>query len=266
MAYVSQHPFLFPATIRENIIYGIHEQSGGRSLSDIKAAARAAGIHDFVASLPDGYDTLVGEGGLQMSGGQAQRVSLARALARRPKLLVLDEPTSALDAESAMAVRAVISDLVASADNSIAVVVITHSKEMMRIADRIVLVQEGTVVETGEYDELVAQRGRFAQLVGAGQWLGEEASASREGNGHGVRQNSRRPETKQHSHWSRIAEGLSLATNNPEGIDPTTTRHHLPSSQRPSSRGLQGSISCNEDALRKLQGTDASDSSSGNEH
>ncbi len=268
MAYVPQHPFLFPATIRENIIYGIHEQSGGRSLSDIKAAARAAGIHDFVASLPDGYDTLVGEGGLQMSGGQAQRVSIARALARRPKLLVMDEPTSALDAESAMAVRGVISDLVASVDNSMAVVVITHSKEMMRIADRIVVVQGGTVAETGEYDELVARRGRFAQLVGAGQWLGEDASASREGNGQGVRQKSRRRETRQQSHWGGRTGGLSLATKDQERLDPTTTRRHLPSSQRPqrpSSPGLQGSISCNEDALRKLQGTDTYDSSSGSE-
>ncbi|KAK0630411.1 P-loop containing nucleoside triphosphate hydrolase protein [Bombardia bombarda] len=190
MGYVPQHPFLFPATVRQNITYGLHDDSPLRSQPSVERATRAAGIHDFIVSLPSGYDTLVGEGGLQVSGGQAQRISIARALVRLPKLLVMDEPTSALDAEGAEGVRGVVRDLVAasraaavgggvgmdrgsvSGDDRMAVVVITHSKEMMRIVDRLVMVDQGAVVEVGEYEELVERGGRFAQLVGGGAWTG----------------------------------------------------------------------------------------------
>jgi ATP-binding cassette, subfamily B (MDR/TAP), member 1 len=186
VSFVPQTSFLFPSTIYENISYGIHESSPLHSSPNIEAAAREAGIHDFVISLPQAYSTPVGDGGQQLSGGQAQRICIARALARRPKLLVLDEPTSALDAESAAMARGTIKNLTASASatrrhRGMAVVVVTHSKEMMRAADRIVVLDEGVVAEIGGYDELLGRRGRFAQLVGGGQWLGDRDETSRGG-------------------------------------------------------------------------------------
>lgn len=175
-AYVPQHPFLFPTTIRENIIYGLHADSPFRELNSVVAAARLAHIHDFIVSLPDGYSTLVGEGGLGLSGGQAQRVSIARALVRKPKLLVLDEPTSSLDADGAEGVRQAIDSLMEKSrqqkgGEELTVVTITHSREMMRIVGRIVVMDGGFVAEEGGYDELLAKGGIFAGLLGGGAWV-----------------------------------------------------------------------------------------------
>lgn len=174
MAYVSQHPFLFPASIRANILYGCPPYVAALP-SLCERAAGATGIHELATSLPQGYDTAIGDGGVALSGGQAQRVSIARALACGPSLMVLDEPTSALDAEAAEGVRNVIAKLVERRDGRrapVAVVVVTHSREMMRIADRIVVLDQGCVAEIGEYDELVARRGVFARLIGGGAWTG----------------------------------------------------------------------------------------------
>lgn len=176
MASVPQHPFLFPTTIRENIAYGLHPDSPHRELSAIIAAAKLACIHDFIASLPDGYSTVVGEGGVGLSGGQAQRLSIARALVRRPKLLVMDEPTSSLDAHGAEGVRLAVKSLVEASRRArdadkMTVVVITHSKEMMRMAEWIVVMDRGFVAEEGGYGELLARRGKFAELVGGGAWM-----------------------------------------------------------------------------------------------
>lgn len=175
-AYVPQHPFLFPTTIRENIVYGLHADSPFRELSSVVAAARLAHIHDFIVSLPEGYSTLVGEGGLGLSGGQAQRVSIARALVRRPKLLVLDEPTSSLDADGAESVRKAIHGLMEKSrqhreGEDLTTVTITHSREMMRIMRRIVVMDEGFVAEEGGFEELLARGGKFAGLLGGGAWV-----------------------------------------------------------------------------------------------
>lgn len=175
-AYVPQHPFLFPTTIRENIVYGLHADSPFRELSSVVTAARLANIHDFIVSLPEGYSTLVGEGGLGLSGGQAQRVSIARALVRKPKLLVLDEPTSSLDADGAESVRKAIRGLMDKSrqhreGEDLTTVTITHSREMMRIVRRIVVMDEGFVAEEGGFEELLAKGEKFAGLLGGGAWM-----------------------------------------------------------------------------------------------
>ncbi|OTB02678.1 hypothetical protein M426DRAFT_13282 [Hypoxylon sp. CI-4A] len=198
IGYVPQSPFLFPSSIAANIAYGLPEGSSLRSLDNLKQAAKEANIHDFIHSLPAGYDTIVGDGGQAISGGQAQRICIARALARRPRLLVLDEPTSALDAESAEAVRYTIESLMQSSRASVheqddvdgshnarrvvheelSVVVVTHSKEMMRVANRIVVIDQGRVVEAGSYDDLFARRGKFAELVSDGIWIQRDSYAT----------------------------------------------------------------------------------------
>ncbi|KAF4966486.1 hypothetical protein FSARC_5827 [Fusarium sarcochroum] len=174
MAYVPQTPFLFPATIAENITYGLSELSPLRRINNVMASAQAAGLHEFIASLPEGYNTRVGDGGQALSGGQAQRLSIARALARKPRLLVLDEPTSALDAESAEMIRQTMQKIANKSRREMAIVVVTHSKEMMAIADRIVVMEDGVKVEEGTYHELLHARGAFAQLIGGGGWGGSK--------------------------------------------------------------------------------------------
>jgi ATP-binding cassette subfamily B (MDR/TAP) protein 1 len=196
IGYVPQTPFLFPTSIAANISYGLLEDSPLRVPENIEQAAREAGIHDFIHSLPDGYDTIVGDGGQALSGGQSQRVCIARALARRPKILVLDEPTSALDAESAEGVRQTIQDLLNTERHSsrrehsvgnrnmrrnqegLCVIIVTHSEEMMRMADRIVVIDLGRVVESGTYDELRVKKGKFAELISGGQWMGNRSTTT----------------------------------------------------------------------------------------
>ncbi|EGR48468.1 ABC-transporter [Trichoderma reesei QM6a] len=181
MAYVSQTPRLFPTSILDNIAYGLPPASSLRKEANIHAAAKAANIHDFIVSLPQGYATPVGEGGIALSGGQAQRLSIARALVRQPRLLVLDEPTSALDAECSGMIRQTISELVGRArtkgqEEMMAIVMVTHTPEMMRICDNIVVIDGGVKVEEGTYEELMAARGAFRHLVSRGGWHGGEKS------------------------------------------------------------------------------------------
>ncbi|TCD65298.1 hypothetical protein EIP91_002823 [Steccherinum ochraceum] len=163
VAVVSQHPNLFDATIAANIAYG----DTSLSADDIQAAAKAAHVHDFISSLPKGYDTMVGENASLISGGQAQRICIARALARAARILILDECTSALDPENQQAVM----ETIKHAKVGRTTLMVTHKLPVMRMCDRIVVVHDGVVAEQGSYDELISRRGVFAQLASGGEWM-----------------------------------------------------------------------------------------------
>jgi ABC-type transport system involved in Fe-S cluster assembly fused permease/ATPase subunit len=153
---VPQDTVLFNDTIRYNIAYG----RAGATEGDIIAAARAAQIHDFILSLPEGYDTMVGERGLKLSGGEKQRVGIARTLLKNPPILILDEATSALDSETEASIQGALK--VASEGRT--VITIAHRLSTIADADRIVVLENGQVVEEGTHDSLLASQGRYAAL------------------------------------------------------------------------------------------------------
>lgn len=154
---VSQEPVLFATTIAENIRYG----RDGVTQHEVEAAAKYANAHDFIMSLPEKYETLVGERGAQLSGGQKQRVAIARALVRNPKILLLDEATSALDNES----EKVVQDALDKARQGRTTIVIAHRLSTIRTADIIISFKDGKVFEQGTHDELMATKGFYYQLV-----------------------------------------------------------------------------------------------------
>jgi ATP-binding cassette subfamily B (MDR/TAP) protein 1 len=176
IAIVPQSPILFPTTILENIIYGLPEGSPFASLEAAVLAAKDAGIHGFISSLPNSYNTAVGEGGQGLSGGQAQSIAIARALIRRPKVLILDEATSALDAVSAEMVRETVRRLMErgreGGEGGMAVLIIAHGVEMMRICERIVVLESGMIVEAGSFEELKRRGGAFCRLIGGSPGAG----------------------------------------------------------------------------------------------
>ncbi|KAG2006754.1 multidrug resistance protein 1, variant 2 [Coprinopsis cinerea AmutBmut pab1-1] len=199
LSVVSQHPHLFDASVYENIAYG----GEGISLEDVERAARRAGAHEFVSGMEKGYETFLGEGGGLVSGGQAQRIQIARALARMEKntqvqtgeegggVLVLDECTSALDPENQALVMDTIRDLVSSSRSGagtaseyphcdggetpkMTTVMVTHKVQVMQMCDRIVVIGDGEVKEEGTFDELVRRKGVFASLASGGEWVSGE--------------------------------------------------------------------------------------------
>jgi subfamily B ATP-binding cassette protein MsbA len=156
LAYVGQDVFLFRGSIRENIRFGKPEAEE----TEIVAAAQAAHAHDFIMSLPAGYDTPVGEHGLQLSSGQRQRVAIARALLRNAPIILLDEATAALDTESERHIQDAVARLCAGRTT----LVIAHRLNTIVHADRILVVEDGIVVESGRHDQLLRQGGRYALL------------------------------------------------------------------------------------------------------
>ncbi|HEX7226473.1 MAG TPA: ABC transporter ATP-binding protein, partial [Candidatus Binatia bacterium] len=153
---VSQHTFLFNDTIGNNISYGDPD----RGLDDIVAAAKAAYAHDFIMALPKGYDTEIGEMGLQISGGQRQRLAIARALLKDAPILILDEATSALDAESERSVQNALDNLMTRRTT----VVVAHRMSTIRRADRIVVLVGGKIAEQGSHEELMARKQEYSRL------------------------------------------------------------------------------------------------------
>ncbi|TYH76083.1 hypothetical protein ES332_D04G061600v1 [Gossypium tomentosum] len=158
MGLVSQEPALFATTIKENILFGKEDAS----MDEVIDAAKASNAHNFISQLPQGYETQVGERGVQMSGGQKQRIAIARAIIKAPRILLLDEATSALDSESEQVVQQAI-DQAAVGRSSI---IIAHRLSTIRNADLIAVVQKGQVIEIGSHDQLMENDiGHYASLV-----------------------------------------------------------------------------------------------------
>ncbi|MGN6735108.1 MAG: ABC transporter ATP-binding protein [Candidatus Binatia bacterium] len=171
---VTQHTFLFNDTVKNNIAYGILNPD----MSAVVKAAKAANAHEFIMAMPHGYDSFVGELGMQLSGGQRQRLAIARALLKNAPILILDEATSALDTDSERLVQDALENLMTDRTT----VVIAHRLSTVRRADRIVVLVDGTIAEDGTHEELLARNGEYNRLYMI------QALEERDGEEHGVLQ------------------------------------------------------------------------------
>jgi len=157
---VSDEPFLFSATIRENIAYA----RADAPLEVVEEASRQAGIHDFIAGLPDGYETMVGERGLTLSGGQRQRVAIARALVKDPRILILDDATSSVDATTEAQIKGALRGLMRERTTFI----IGHRLSTIALADEIVVLEDGRVSAQGTHEELLEASDLYREIAEKG--------------------------------------------------------------------------------------------------
>ena len=155
---VAQDVFIFDGTVKENIAFGKADATD----EEIIEAARQAKIHDYIMTMPQGYDTWVGERGVQLSGGQRQRISIARAFLKNPPILILDEATSALDNITEIQIQTALNEL----SEGRTVIAVAHRLSTIRNADQIIVLDRGKVVEKGTHDELVGLNGRYAEMLG----------------------------------------------------------------------------------------------------
>ncbi|HET9461417.1 MAG TPA: ABC transporter ATP-binding protein [Gaiellaceae bacterium] len=167
---VSQETYLFHATVRDNLRFARPDASD----EEVEEAARAAQIHELIATLPEGYDTMVGERGYRFSGGEKQRMAIARTILRNPPVLVLDEATSSLDTQTERLVQEALERL----SEGRTTIAIAHRLSTVRDADQIVVLDRGSIVEVGTYDELVARGGRFSELAARDDVLPDSVAAS----------------------------------------------------------------------------------------
>jgi ATP-binding cassette, subfamily B, bacterial len=157
LGIVPQDPFLFNASVLENIRYG----RPLASFEDVVRAARAANAHDFIVDKEDGYDTIIGEKGTMLSGGEKQRIAIARAILHNPPILILDEATSAVDSETEKAIQDAIAFLIRGRTT----IAIAHRLATLRNANRLIVIEDGKIAEQGTHDELLASEGVYAKLV-----------------------------------------------------------------------------------------------------
>jgi len=156
IAYVPQEPAMFHRTIADNIKYG----NLNANKEDIELAAKQANAHDFIISLPEGYQTMVGERGVKLSGGQRQRIAIARAFIKNSPIVVLDEATSALDSQSEMLIQEALWKLIKGRTT----IIIAHRLSTIQKVDRIIVINNGSITEQGTHKELSASGGIYSQL------------------------------------------------------------------------------------------------------
>lgn len=162
LSLVAQEPCLFSGSVRQNIMFGVSQHEAEMDAEErVHTAARAAGIHDFVVSLPEGYETDIGTAGVALSGGQKQRISIARALIRNPSVLLLDEATSSLDSETERKVQEVFD----AERGKRTVLMVAHRLATVQNADVIFVMRDGVVAEKGNHATLLGKRGLYYQMV-----------------------------------------------------------------------------------------------------
>jgi ATP-binding cassette subfamily B protein len=165
ISIVLQDVFLFHGTVRENILFG----RPGATEAEVIASARVANAHDFIAAMPEGYDTLIGERGVKLSGGQKQRISIARAVLRDAPILILDEATSSVDTETEVLIQQALERLIVGRTT----IIIAHRLSTIRSADQIVVLEGHRIAEVGKHDELIARKGLYHKLYTIQHKLGE---------------------------------------------------------------------------------------------